>query len=1421
MSTLRQHFIAAFLTLLAASSASGLQQQLRFERISVEHGLSHPNIIAIHQDDSGFIWIGTADGLNRYDGYDFVVYRHDPNDPTSLSDSEIRSIVEDDFGNLWVGTRSGLNRLNRGTGQFSRYVNESGNDRSVSDNDITVLLVDHEAVLWVGTRNGGLNRFDHASNSFDRFEFDRENLVDGIKQGPIAALYEDRYDRLWIATRDHSYGSLSRFDRQTDTFVPRFGCPTAEHGDCNIEQGHEQHRSVGTNINGLYQDTSDAFWLGSDDGAIQNHKGWLSRYENIADDSKSMSNNRVLAPLQDAGGTLWFATKGGGLNRMGPPKSVNWIDADYAGWYRIPEEPVAWTSVFDSFRHDPEDPYSLSSDDLSVMYKDRFGVIWIGTSDAGLNKLNPSGAQFGYYKHDPALPNSLSDNLVSAVAEDFESTLWFGTLKGTLNRVDRAQGNVTQYRNDESDSNSLPDAPIHALHVDSEGVLWVGTRLGLSQFNKVSGKATNYNLYPYGPSVLGVLSITEYPAGTLWMGTAASLTRFDIETKEFKHYWPNLRDENSLHGDIFDDVASDSEGKIWMASVNAGLNRFDPETESFTHYRHDSAESNSLSDDHVTSIMNNHSDSEAISSAVMWFGTRSGMDRFDVHTEKFTHFSMDDGLPGSHVTGIVSDGHRKFWITTESSGLSRYDPYANTFENFDVIDGLQGNHFFNHVTHSTGDGEIIVSGPLGVNIFNPDKIIADKEAPVTVIVKMNAGEAEMPLGENDQTIMISSQFDEFAFHFAALNSANPRRTQYAYKLEGFDDDWITTESNDRVAHYREIGPGDYLFRVRAKLGNGAWGERNASLGVRIPTPLWQTSWAYLAYAMALMLGVYLIMNMRAVALRRQAKLLESRVAERTVQIEQNERLIQHQADHLEELLQVKEKLFTNISHEFRTPLTLILGPIERMLRKAEDSQSSAQLSMVKENSQRLLRLVDQLLGLSRLSAEEPVTRSPQPLLPLATTIVESFQPLADEKRIQLDIVNGERLWVNCAPDALEKILLNLVSNAIKYTDEGGWVNVRIASVDSDIVRLSVSDSGIGIDPKDHAAVFERFYRANGNGNGGGATPGAGLGLALVKELAEAFGGSVELESRPGLGTTVSVLLPRHRARPTDHDADDYSIVSGLIPLEVAASNHSQELTAVGAPDKSNGRASLLIVEDNSDMQRYLISLFEDDYDCQIASDGEDGIRFATQHIPDAVICDVMLPNMDGFDVSKTLKTNEATSHIPIIMLTGRGDHDSRLKGLREHVDDYLTKPFDDEELTLRVDNILSVRDTLKRRYSRQLFDGSESPSDLDPKEQRFLDKLQAILEERYADAEFRVEQLAAALAMSDRQLQRKLKALVDHSPAEYLRTYRLTMAKKRLGEGVQVGLVSESVGFSSQAYFASCFKAEFGTTPTEFQNGGN
>jgi len=1374
--------------LLPGVSASQ-SQTIRVQRLSQESGLSNNVVGSIMQDKDGFIWLATRDGLNRYDGFNFKVYRprlndcrsysqhvfndahidrsglmwvdaacglhqydlttnsivathnYNPQSELGLSHQKVQSIFEDRQGQIWIGSNYGINKFIRSTSTFEHLVPYPSAEPGAGENIVLPMAKDHQGNLWVGSYSGGLSKYDALSQTFSHF---RHNPNDSrsLASDSIIALLVDRSGTLWVGTRM----GLQRFDSRTHSF------------------DHFRHDPA---------------------------------------DTSSLSDNGVTEIHEDRTGTLWVGTFHG-LNRFNRD-----------------------TETFDRFHQNPDDLYSPGGDIVSFIFEDRAGYLWIATQGAGVSRFNPRMQGFAYYNRNDATPNGLEESRIQATYEDRQGRLWIGTSRG-LHKYDPTTESFRVFHHNRADG--AYDARrdnILSIHEDRAGTLWIGSRIGLSSFDRDSGTfndlQSSQKINEFAANV-----VFEDSAGALWIGTGKGPLQFDRERQRFIDVGnnPTLPINTALSSVWIYFIHEDRNGDVWFGT-DAGLSQYHQEEKYFTHRGHnyvlpDNPES--MSSDVVLSM---YEDAEG----VLWIGTNNGLNkqtmmphprRADLKIPSFITYGSEHGIRGAAIVGILGDENGFLWLSTDN-GLARFDPVSETAISFDVMDGLQGNEFSTGSHVRTRDGRMYFGGTNGLTAFYPQQVqyVHNEETAPVVLTDLLFANNPVEIGgtiNHSDELALNDINTMFSIEFAALTFGVPDATQYAYRLMGFNSDWVITDNSNRRANFSGLRPGDYVFQVTRVDDTGIREAEAASLRVSILPPFWMTWWAYAIYVFAAALLFALLVRARTLALTRRSQLLESKVVARTRQIDQNERLIRHQADHLEELLHVKERLFANISHEFRTPLTLILGPIERMRRKAQDSDTRAQLTMVKENSQRLLRLVDQLLGLSRLSAEKPVTKSPQPLLPIATTIVKSFQPLADEKHIQLDVVNGEKLWVSCASDALEKILLNLVSNAIKYTPEGGWVNVRIASAASDIVRLSVSDSGIGINPQDREAVFERFYRAKSNGNGTDTIQGAGLGLALVKELAEAYGGSIELDSRVGLGTTVSVLLPRHRVRPVDRESNVCISDTNLIPLEIAASTPTDGAASPSTDGGSNGQSSLLVIEDNVGMQEYLVSLFSDNFDCSVAANGEDGLRIAAEIVPDAIICDVMLPNMDGFDVSKTLKTQQTTSHIPIVMLTGRGDHDSRIKGLRKHVDDYLTKPFNDEELVLRIENLLSARDTLKRRYSRQLFDGSSANGNLNRKEQRFIDKLQAAIDTRFSDPEFRVDQLATAMAMSGRQLQRKLKALVDKSPAEFLRSYRLTIAKKKLSEGTQVGLVAEAVGFSSHTYFASCFKAEFGATPSEFQH---
>ena len=594
-----------------------------------------------------------------------------------------------------------------------------------------------------------------------------------------------------------------------------------------------------------------------------------------------------------------------------------------------------------------------------------------------------------------------------------------------------------------------------------------------------------------------------------------------------------------------------------------------------------------------------------------------------------------------------------------------------------------------------------------------------------------------------------------------------RKITYGYLLDGFHEDWIESDHEHRVATMTNVPPGNYEFRVRARYERGDWQERRNPISITILPPPWKTWWAYLSYAAALLATITIIYRYRTAALRRRATELEKAVADRTLELRNNEKEIQSLAEGLEIQLERNEQLIANISHEFRTPLTLILGPANRLLRKVEKPENQALLQMIRRNSHRLLRLVDQLLGLSRLKAGDQLAREAQSVNAAVDGIAGSFGPAVVERELKLSTFAEPGLWVLCTPDTLDNIVLNLLSNAVKNTPEGGSITVHAEGNGEEWVRISVEDTGIGISEQDQKIVFDRFHRL---GDQKEQQPGSGIGLALVKELVIEHGGRVELTSQLQKGTTVSVTLPR-TSMPADTVEGGPAVrIAGRTELEVETARESESAPKPASNLADSDRPLVLVVEDNADMRHYLYELLVSQFDCIEAENGDDAVQLAVEYVPDLVLCDIVLPGMDGFHVAHVLKEDERTCHVPIILLTARHDRESRLEGWKEKVDGYLTKPFNDEELLLRISNLLEIREILKSRFTDHFF-SENGKNGMQPKDRAFLNKLESEMEKHHADEHFGLEQMADVLYVSPRQLQRKLKAVTGQNPAGFLRAY--------------------------------------------------
>ena len=834
---------------------------VKFERISLEQGLSQSVVTCTLQDSKGFIWFGTQDGLNRYDGYEFVVYKHDPEDPDTLSNNFIWAIHEDESGILWIGTGGGgLDRFDRATGRFTHYQHDPGDPHSLSNNIVLSIHQDREGMLWLGTNGGGLNRFDPKSRSgagagqfvnYQNDPYDPHSLA----HNAVQSIHEDQDGVLWIGTNG---GGLERLDRETGQFV---------------------------------------------------------HYQNDPDDPHSLSSNAVLSVLSDREGTLWIATNGGGLDRLDRESAVDTRGAQFVHYRHDPKDPSSltddqvwaifedqegtlWVGTFGGgldrfdretegfihYRNDPGDPQSLSNNQIWSLYGDRVGALWIGTFGGGVNRLDPQ-VKFAHYQSDPDDPSSLSENVVWSFHQDQAGVLWIGTNGGGLNRLEpeRAPGasmpQFVHYRNVPTDTQSLSDDVVWSIHQDRGGVLWVGTSSGLDRFDR---ETEQFSHYPAPP----VFTIHEDPAGTIWIGTwGGGLGRFDREQGQFTFYQNDPVNAQSLSSNSVVSIHEDQAGVLWLGTFNGGLNEFNPETERFAHHQNDPNDPTSLSHNTVLSIFQAQEDT-------LWIGTGGGgLNKLDLATKTFTAYREKDGLPNDTVYGILQEdapseqGGPNLWLST-NRGLSKFNPRTETFRNYDEGDGLQSNEFNQGSYYKSPGGRMYFGGVNGFNAFYPEQVVDNPYIPPIVLTALTQGGgapgADTTIDSvTDVTFKWPRNF--FEFEFAALNYSQPEKNQYAYMLEGFDPDWIETGSR-RFGQYTNLPGGAYTLRLKGSNNDGVWNEEGYALHVTVVPPFWQTWWFRGIVALALVgvvLGGYRI---RVSRIEARSNELQIQVANRTMEL---------------------------------------------------------------------------------------------------------------------------------------------------------------------------------------------------------------------------------------------------------------------------------------------------------------------------------------------------------------------------------------------------------------------------------------------------------------------------------------------------------------------------------------------------------
>jgi signal transduction histidine kinase/DNA-binding response OmpR family regulator len=904
--------------------------------------------------------------------------------------------------------------------------------------------------------------------------------------------------------------------------------------------------------------------------------------------------------------------------------------------------------------------------------------------------------------------------------------------------------------------------------------------------------------------------------GDLWIGFATGgLQLFDLESKRFISFDNNPINDSENISYIYED----NEGTLWIGTLNNGLYGLtfkDRIIENTLHYKHNPADRNSLSNNLVSDIVR----AEVSDSSSLWIATNVGLNRLDLSTRTFTHFFEKDGLSDNLTLKVLEDNNGNIWVTTKT-GLDMLDVTTGKFKNYSEADGLPFTRFGGSRQNAfkSSDGQLFFSGGVGTLGFYPEKLKDNLNIPPIRITDFKIFHESAKLDTAIQfkkNIILDYDQNAVSFEFAALNFTNAEKNQYAYKLEGLYYDWIYI-GNERVASFTDIEPGEYIFRVKGSNNHGVWNETGASLVLTITPPWWATTWAYIFYALVILSIIYFTWRLQL----------------KRIRIKHDYEMSKFETDKMHEVDEMKSRFFANISHEFRTPLTLILGLAKKIIDKSKDNTSKEDAGIIKRNANRLHRLVNQILDLSKLETENMILQTyPQNIIPLLKGLVLSFASFAERKRITLKFNSDEEeIVVYLDKDKVEKIVTNLLSNAFKFTPKGGEIVVSISKPTSSIplpggdtgvgtvVEMSIGDTGIGISPDRINKIFDRFYQVDSSHTR--EQEGTGLGLALTKELVELHKGQIKVESSEGKGSTFTVTLPLGK----DHLKSD-EIIEGKIEteevvtdeVELSPEYEEQKVRSDIEVITEEEKLLLLIVEDNADVRDYIKGNLQEEFRILEAVNGEDGLNQAVNHIPDLIISDLMMPRMDGFEMCDKIKNDERTSHIPIIMLTAKATTKDKIDGYKTGADDYIMKPFDTQVLRARINNLIQQRKRLRKHFKKEGI-VQINDADVTSTDKIFLKKTLDIINRHMSDDSFSVDTFAEETSMSKSQLRRKLVALVGESPGDLIRSVRLRKAAKLIEQ--KFGNISEiaaEVGFNNPANFARSFKTQFGVSPSDFLN---
>jgi len=1372
-----------FLSILFISILSGnafgndlIWQSLR---ITNEMGLSNSAVNTIYQDSRGFMWFGTWDGLNRFDGKNIKTYTPDIFDKNAISNNIIRNIVEDKHRNLWIITEHGINRYSYDLDNFTSWFSELAEPRSKEQS--LKGLIGYDGNIWVNVFGIGIFKFSPKENDFTPI------IIPSLVEQTIKSIdcFLPLQENLYILCQDSlivvDFNSMQVSNKiHLHTYYPNLNLSAVEESWL-FEFEETPYLALNQRKGGLLfinlinweetpinildpkfivttienSDSNDFLWIGTDDGNI------FKVYPN--DSFKTQSVLNKIPELVDKKVKIWSILE--------TSDDLLWIGTDGEGVFRNYLKPKPFYQI----GRGEAESRQLNHQIVRSIYEDKKGSLWVGTRGNGLNLIPYQKGETKYYN----TSNGITNNAVLSLKEDRFNNLWIGHDGFGIDVLDMETGEFYYFPSDLKGGEDLEFGSVYAICIDAFDQIWLGTS---------------------GYGILGLNIKRE---------------KGEFVLTNYMHIKGESLDD-PIRSNIVYAIVEEKPNTLWLGTRGAGIYRVNTITGQMENYTLNTIEKPGLSDNDILSLHIGRNNN-------LWVGSSGGLNKVNINylPYNFVHYTTKDGLPNNTIHGILEDEKGNLWIST-NKGLSKFFVSEEKFLNFNNADGLQSNEFTDGaVCSGQKTGKFYFGGINGLDWFYPENIQISEKVPKLIFTDFRLYNKKIL--PSDSTAILNKNIDEleeiilkynqnfFTIEFTTLNYINPDKSLFEYKLENFNSDWVFAK-NQREANFTNVPPGKYKLFVRATNEDGVWIKEARSISITIEPPVWRTLPAYLFYAFLIIILVYIIFKYQ----NKRIKVKHQIVLEKLQQQKEME------------LNQYKLKLFTNLAHEFGTPLTLIFASAASLLNpNKKPNETSALTKTIYQNSRRMQKLVQELLEFRKVdTGREKLELKPVEIIGVMNNIIEIFSHFAHENEIDLSFEpEVDELYCLLDSQKLDKIMLNLLSNSIKFTPEGGSVTLKLKLIDKTIY-IEVEDTGAGIAPNNVANIFDTYYQQTPNLRRNTKTfRGIGIGLAYTKSLVELHGGNISVTSKLKQGSKFIVAIP---FQPVESNPDKTIHSSNLIERSNLLNSVSEKLMDFSEDAKTLSslktnlwttpkKYKVLVAEDDPELSNLLYKMLSEQYDVYLVQNGKQALEVINKKKIDVVVSDVMMPEMDGLTLCKTIKANVLTSHIPVILLTVRSEIEDRIEGLEMGADAYIPKPFYPKHLFVRIERLLKSREQVSEYFKTNFGTPTyELKQDYSSRDKELLQKCIAFVEANYANENIDADKMASDLALSKAQLYRKIKALTGFTPHGLIKNYRLKQARQMILEGKHsITDVIYMTGFNNRTYFYRSFKELFGETPSE------